>query len=73
VVPGIILLLVTFGFLTAFIQKLFRDPNGLLGMMLLGLALGLLWFIWMHLPGLVRKSFKRMLIGRKENNKGSKY
>ncbi len=46
-------------FVLAFIRQLFIDPNMLLGMMVLGLILGLLWFIWMQMPGFVRKLIRK--------------
>jgi len=55
---GIILLVSLVGFLGFFVYKLFIDPNGLLPLMCLGFLLGLLFLIWMMLPGFIRKPIK---------------
>lgn len=57
---GIILLLSLVVFVGFFIDKLFIDPNGLLPLMCLGVFLGLLFLIWMTLPGFIRKPIKRV-------------
>ena len=58
--PGILLLLALSVYVGFYIVKLVRDPNGLLPLMLIGLALGLLFLIWMKLH-----SFYRRLTGGK--------
>ena len=55
------------GFLGFFVYKLFIDPNGLLPLMCLGFLLGLLFLIWMMLPGFIRKPIKWMF--RKKGHK----
>jgi hypothetical protein len=53
--PGILLLLALCAYLGFYIVKLARDPNGLLPLMLIGLALGFLFFIWMKLHSFYRR------------------
>lgn len=60
ILPGLILLFVSVLFVAAFIRQLLTDPNALSGLMVLGLMLGLCWYIWIHLPGFFR-SFTRKL------------
>jgi hypothetical protein len=38
-----------------FIQSLIQNPSGLLPLMLLGLVLGLLWLVWIHLSSSLRQ------------------
>src|SRR5215472_5242971 len=44
ILPGLILLFGSVVFLAVFIQHLARDPNSLLGLMLIGLVLALCWY-----------------------------
>jgi hypothetical protein len=59
-VPGILLLSVSLVYLAYFIYRLIVSPSSLLLPMLLGLLLGVLWLLWMHVPFfLVRMIAKR--------------
>ena len=49
-VPGIALLLISVLYAGYFLDHLVRDPSGLLGPMLWGLLLGLVWLFWIHIP-----------------------
>lgn len=66
-VPGIVLLLLSVIFFIAFLRHLLTNPNTLFQMMLVGLVLGLAWYVWMHLPGFVRKALHRAI------SKGGKF
>lgn len=59
--PGIILLAITIGFLVVFLRALLADPNALLGLMLIGLGIGILWFLWMQLPLWLRRPFNNLV------------
>lgn len=53
--PFATLLIVTLGYMYVFIQSLIQNPSGLLPLMLLGLVLGLLWLVWIHLSSSLRQ------------------
>jgi RNA polymerase subunit RPABC4/transcription elongation factor Spt4 len=53
--PGLILWLGTVVFFFAFLKVLATDPRLMLPMMLVGLMIGLLWLIYIHLPKSVQK------------------
>ncbi len=69
VFPGVVLLVLLVGLLVAFVNRLLTDPNELLGLMLLGLVLGLLLFLWMQLPLFLQKGVKRLF---KTSNKNER-
>jgi|SRR6185312_13783030 len=54
------LLIGTLAFCGIFLRTLIQNPNGLLPLMLVGLALGLVWLIWMSLASALR----RLLFGQ---------
>lgn len=58
--PGILLLLVTVFFLFAFINVLLTDQQLLFQAMLVGLMLGFLWYLYMHLPHFLRRFIARL-------------
>jgi predicted acyltransferase len=55
ILPGLVLLFLSLLFVAVFIRQLLTDPNALLGLMLVGLILGFVWYLWMQLPGFFRK------------------
>jgi len=59
--PGLILIIFSIFFVVAFIRQLLSDPNSLFGLMLVGLMLGFCWYLWMHLPGFVRKFIHKVI------------
>jgi len=71
ILPGLILLFGSVVFLAVFIQHLARDPNSLLGLMLVGLVLALCWYVWMHLPGFFRRFIHKAITkgGKHERNR----
>lgn len=50
IVPGIALLLISLIYIPYFVVRFFSNPSDLLIPMLYGLALGIAWFLWMHIP-----------------------
>ena len=61
ILPGFVLLLLSFVFIAVFIRQLLSDPNALLKLMSVGLVLGLCWYIWINLPGLFRKTVLKVI------------
>jgi hypothetical protein len=64
-VPGFVLLVLSVLFFIAFLRQLLTNPNTLFQMMLLGLVLALAWYVWMQLPGFVRRALSRSSKGGK--------
>lgn len=62
ILPGFGLLFLSLVFIVVFIQRLLSDPGALTGMMVLGLMLGFCWYLWIHLPGFVRKLLRKAFI-----------
>ena len=60
VAPFVALLAVSLGYIGFFLWTLFEQPSLLLPLMLLGLVLGLLWLLWIHLSATLRE----LLFGR---------
>jgi len=50
IAPGILLLLISIFYVGYFLNHLLTDPSTLLIPMLYGLALGIVWLVWMHIP-----------------------
>lgn len=70
--PGLILWLGTVAFFFAFLKVMVTDPRLMFPMMLVGLMIGLLWLIYVHLPSPAKKGARwiaRKAIGRKDKNK----
>lgn len=65
VVPFVLLLAATLGYMWLFLETLFESPARLLPLMLLGLVLGLLWLIWMHISAALRA----LLLGPARNKR----
>lgn len=61
ILPGFVLLLLSFVFIAVFIRQLASDPNALLRLMSVGLLLGLCWYIWMNLPGFFRNTIRKAI------------
>ena len=59
-IPYVVLLVFSLAYVGVFFRTLFKDPSGLLPLMLLGLLLGLLWLLWIHLSAMLRE----LLFGR---------
>jgi len=63
-VPFIGLLVISFGYIGVFLQALWTNSSELLPLMILGLPLGLLWLIWIHLSAMLRE----LLFGSRSRN-----
>jgi hypothetical protein len=61
VLPGLLLLGLTLLFGVALIHVLLTDPAMQLWMVLLGLLLALLWFLYMKLPLFIRRWIQRLI------------
>jgi hypothetical protein len=59
------LLIGTLAYIGVFVQALIQNPNGLLPLMLIGLALGLVWLFWMTAASALR----RLLLGSSSKRK----
>lgn len=68
--PGIVLLLVTVLFALGFLQALLTNPQILFQMMLVGLVLAFLWFLYMHLPLFLRRFLSRLFKRSDRNDHG---
>jgi hypothetical protein len=66
---GFLLLVGLIVFLGVFIYRLVTDPNGLLGLLFLGLALGLLLLLWMQLPVFIRDRLGRRASNRRKESR----
>lgn len=60
-IPGILLLILSAAFLIAYAYVLFVQPALQFRFMLGGLVLGLLWLLYMELPGFVRSKVHRQM------------
>jgi RNA polymerase subunit RPABC4/transcription elongation factor Spt4 len=70
--PGLVLWLGTVVFFLVFIRVLFTDQRLLGPMMALGLLIGILWLIYVHLPSPAKKGARwiaRRAIGNKDKTK----
>jgi hypothetical protein len=70
--PGLILWLVTVAFFFVFLKVLFTDQRLLGAMMALGLVIGILWLIYVHLPRPVQKGARwlvRKAVSKKDKPK----
>ena len=61
VLPGLVLLAVSVLFLGAFVQVVLTDPAMQSRMMVLGLLLALLWYLYMKLPLFLRRAIHRLI------------
>jgi RNA polymerase subunit RPABC4/transcription elongation factor Spt4 len=55
ILPFIVLLVLTLGYIFVFLKTLFENPSALLPFMLLGLPLGVLWLIWIFASSMLRE------------------
>jgi RNA polymerase subunit RPABC4/transcription elongation factor Spt4 len=58
--PALVLIGVTLLFLIGFVNALASSPQLLLQFMLVGLMLACLWYLYMHLPGFLRRFLTRL-------------
>lgn len=59
ILPGLALLVLSLIYIGYFLERLILSPSALLVPMLLGLALGVAWFLWMHVPFLLIRILRR--------------
>jgi hypothetical protein len=69
VLPGVVLLAVSVVFLSVFIHVMLTDPAMQFQMMVLGLLLALLWYLYMKLPLFVRKAIRRWISKASSNER----
>jgi hypothetical protein len=65
--PGILLLLLSVLFLFGLVQVLLTNQQVLFQFMLIGLFIGFLWWLYMQLPGFLRRWMSKLL-GRADRN-----
>src|SRR5262249_28168017 len=70
VLPGLALLLLSVLFLIGLVQAVFTNQQLLSEFFLLGLVLGGLWWMYMQLPGWIRKGLSK-LFGRKGGDRNA--
>jgi RNA polymerase subunit RPABC4/transcription elongation factor Spt4 len=58
--PGLVLIGVTLLFLIGFVNALASSPQLLFQFMLVGLMLAFVWYLYMHLPGFLRRFLTRL-------------
>jgi hypothetical protein len=66
--PGIALLAITVLLLIGLLNTLLTNQQLLFEFMMLGLMVGFLWWMYMHLPGFLRRAITKLLLRRKEGN-----
>jgi hypothetical protein len=67
--PGLILWLGTVAFFFVFLKVLVTDQRLMLPMMLVGLMIGILWLIYVHLPSPLKRGARwitKQAIGKKD-------
>jgi hypothetical protein len=69
IAPGVLLIGGLILFIPLFIRRLLTDPGNLAGLMSVGLMLGFLLYLWMHLPHFLRNGVKK-LFRRKKSGGG---
>ncbi len=72
VLPGIVLLLMTVFFLISLLRALATNPPAQFELMLIGLFIGSLWWLYMHLPRFLRR-FVARLFGKSGGGHGREH
>ena len=71
ILPGVLLFAISVLFLIGFVTALVEHPELLFQFLLVGLLLGFLWYLYMHLPHLLRRFISRLFHGsRKDDHHG---
>jgi hypothetical protein len=70
VIPGVLLGALTILFGVGVILSLLQNPHAIFSLILLGLALAVLWSMWMKIPQVFRTAIYRMLKRRREGDDG---
>lgn len=70
VVPGVLLLLVSVVLFFGVLGALLQGSQPLTGAVLsLGLIVGVLWFVYLHLPGFLKAGIRRLVQGSRSNER----
>jgi hypothetical protein len=69
-VPGLVLVLLSIVVVASFVKVLLLKPNMLVGIALLFVALGVLWWIWAQIPLWFRKAIYKMLKRKRDDPEG---
>jgi hypothetical protein len=69
IVVGGLLLLLSLALFVEIMKGLLSTPQGQNGLLVLGILLGVLWWVWSELPDWLRKLVRRLL-KRKERRNG---
>ena len=67
--PSLLLILLAVGFLYGFIQVVTNNPNAMNGVVLVGLDVGLMFFLWTLLPNWFRSLLLQVFTRSKSNDK----
>lgn len=70
--PGILLLMMTILFLIGFVHVFFSNPQLQTQVLAVGLVLALLWYLYLQLPHIIRRSISRLFrrSGRRDHEDG---
>jgi hypothetical protein len=68
VLPGLVLLGVSILLLAGFVQTAFTNQQLLFQFLLLALMIGGLWWLYMHLPGFLRRGLTRLFSRHRDRN-----
>jgi len=67
-VPGVLLLLVTILFAIGLLNALLTNQQILFQFMLVGLMLAFIWYLYLHLPHVIRRTLSRLFRRSKKND-----
>ena len=70
VLPGLLLAGVTVLFLIALVNALVHSPQALFQLMLIGLMISFLWYLYMHLPAFLRRFLSPLFHRSKRDDHG---
>lgn len=70
VLPGLLLAGVTVLFLIGLVNALVHSPQALFQLMLIGLMISFLWYLYMHLPAFLRRFLSRLFHRSKRDDHG---
>jgi RNA polymerase subunit RPABC4/transcription elongation factor Spt4 len=73
VFPGIALLLALVVYVVAFLNRLANNANAMQALMLVGLVLALLFWLWMQLPQFLKHGVTRLFKGSKTKHEHSRH
>ena len=68
VLPGLVLLGVSILLLVGFVEAVFTNQQLLFQFLLLALMIGGLWWLYMHLPGFLRRGLTRLFSRHRDRN-----